>query len=70
MNKRTALLCLPLILSGCFETETQCLDRLTKDLSSSQVLAGVGLKLGLILTNDDLDVCDYTVLGNQVIEVD
>lgn len=70
MNKRASLLFLPLILSGCFETEIQCLDRLTKDLSSSQVLAGVGLKLSTILINDDLDVCDYTVLGNQVIKID
>jgi len=70
MNKKHALLLLPLALAGCLETESQCLDRLTKDLYDSQVLAGVGLKLALILSNDDLNVCDYTVLGNQVIKID
>jgi hypothetical protein len=43
-------------------------DRLTKNLSSSQVLASIGVNLTLIWINEDLNVCDYTVLGNDIVK--
>ena len=50
------------------ETEVQCLDRLTENLSSQQILDGVGVTLAMIMSNEDLNVCDYTVLGSSVIK--
>lgn len=70
MNKKVAVLLLPLGLAGCWESEQSCYDRLTNNLSSEQILAEVGLKLVLIKMNEDLNVCDYTVLGSQVIKID
>jgi hypothetical protein len=71
MNARLTLLAFPLALAGCWgESESSCLDRLTKNLSSSQILAEVGLQLVLIAHNDDLNVCDYTVLGNSIVKID
>lgn len=70
MKGKFAVLALPLVLAGCWESEDDCYERLTKNLSSSQVLAEVGVKLVLIRVNDDLNVCDYTVLGNSVVRID
>ena len=57
-----------LLLSGCFESEDSCYKRLDKGLSQTDILNGVGLELVLILTNEDLNVCDYTVHLGRVIK--
>ena len=71
MNTKLTLFALPLALAGCWgESESSCMDRLTKDLGSEQILAGVGIQLALIYANKDLNVCDYTVLGTSIIKID
>ena len=72
MHKTFAILALPLFVAGCWqsESEVECVDRLTENLSSSQILAGVGLQLAMIMNNKDLNVCDYTVLGNDILKID
>lgn len=67
---KVLLLTLPLALAGCWESEKSCLDRLTKNLSSEQILAEVGVNLALIQINKDLNVCDYTVFGTSIVKID
>lgn len=75
MNKKVAALLLPLALAGCWESERSCNSRLyqsAKDdvnLTTRQELH-IMVQLDALEKNPDLNVCDYTVLGDQVIKID
>lgn len=55
-----------IMLTGC-ESEESCYKRLNDKLSSNAILNGIGLELVMILHNDDLSVCDYTVHMDSLI---
>jgi hypothetical protein len=54
-----------LALAAC-QNERACYDKHNDALSDSAVLAGEGFLLYEIYYNEDLDSCDYTVLGGRV----
>lgn len=82
MNKRIfALLLLPLALAGCKEeSEGSCSLRLLKMVNDTsyrgmgveKASANVSLSTTIlqIERNPDLNVCDYTVLGNNLVKID
>ncbi len=70
MTTKLVALMIPLALAGCWESEESCYERLKKDLVDDQILAGVSLGLIEIYFNKDLNVCDYTVLGNNIVKID
>jgi hypothetical protein len=54
-----------LLLAAC-QNEKACYDKNNAALSDSAILAGEGLLLYEIHYNEDLNSCDYTVLGGRV----
>lgn len=67
------------------ETEKECYDRLVagverdfsraprktdEDMDYRITLRRIPLELNLIYFNEDLNVCDYTVLGTRIVKID
>lgn len=65
MSKVIAALFLLTALAAC-QSEESCYNNIDSRLSDSAILDGEGLFLVMAYQNEDINVCDFTVVGGRL----